>query len=293
MSDANPFNCPWMHWAFDFELSFGDPSPGRSSRCILDPSGKRLLGSSIWTAADDAIRLIRATLPPGDWGTPPVAVRDALPLLSEFVCDFLAGGVYPVLKEAISAGKVDAQGMPPGTDFQTMWKEYGLIERAKIFLELVEQHPPALTGDDLEWYVQHIAAVCVLISANDAAIAHCLDGSGLDESAADVAWLHRHLTLQGHLSNLITKVKRKTLTERATDMATRRHADTNSARDWVRSEWHAYRDAYQGNKSAFARDYVRRVFNERGVQVTEKQMREVWLKDPPPAGKQAGMQVGR
>lgn len=66
------------------------------------------------------------------------------------------------------------------------------------------------------------------------------------------------------------------------------HGESNNARAWVQSEWLKHRDVYSGNKSAFARDYVGRLRHERSVVVTEKQMREVWLRDTPPAGKRAG-----
>ena len=68
----------------------------------------------------------------------------------------------------------------------------------------------------------------------------------------------------------------------------RGHLKRYPAIEFVQTEWTAHRAAYEGNKSAFTRDYVKRVFNELGVRVTEKQMREVWLKDNPAASKQAG-----
>jgi hypothetical protein len=67
-----------------------------------------------------------------------------------------------------------------------------------------------------------------------------------------------------------------------------RHINNNKARDFIVSEWAKYQKDYQNNKSAFARDYVRRISHELDVTVTEKQMREVWLKDTPPASKPAG-----
>lgn len=71
--------------------------------------------------------------------------------------------------------------------------------------------------------------------------------------------------------------------------ANKGHAPTNAARQWIVAEWKTHRDAYGGNKSAFARDYVRRVKNELDVTITEKTMREVWLKDTPHASKPDGM----
>jgi len=67
-----------------------------------------------------------------------------------------------------------------------------------------------------------------------------------------------------------------------------RHEPHRKAREFVIAEWGRHRQEYSGNKSAFARDYVKRVWNELGVTVTEKQLREVWLRDTPLAGKPAG-----
>ena len=66
----------------------------------------------------------------------------------------------------------------------------------------------------------------------------------------------------------------------ATKAAQARHAKTNEAKTFVRQEWEQHRDAYKGNKTAFSRDYVRRVKHELDVTITEKQLREVWLSDP-------------
>ena len=78
----------------------------------------------------------------------------------------------------------------------------------------------------------------------------------------------------------------RTLTAAAN--ARKAHAPARLAKAFVYREWTMYRGAYDDNKSAFSRDYVKRVMNELDVKVTEKQMREVWLKDPLPADKQAG-----
>lgn len=73
--------------------------------------------------------------------------------------------------------------------------------------------------------------------------------------------------------------------------ANHRHTKTRDAKAFVIGEWQTHRAAYRHNKSAFARDYVRRLKNEFEVAITEKQMREVWLRDtpdPPPARKPDG-----
>lgn len=78
----------------------------------------------------------------------------------------------------------------------------------------------------------------------------------------------------------------RTLTAAAN--ARKAHAPARLAKAFVQREWEMHRAVYDNNKSAFARDYVKRVFNELDVNVTEKQMREIWLKDIAPSGKQAG-----
>lgn len=71
--------------------------------------------------------------------------------------------------------------------------------------------------------------------------------------------------------------------------AAKRHAPNALARKFIQAEWALHRTAYQGNKSAFARDYVRRIKREFDVEVTEKQLREVWLKGTPPASEPDGL----
>ena len=86
-----------------------------------------------------------------------------------------------------------------------------------------------------------------------------------------------------------------TLDDEASDSASARtikgHSKRYPAIDFVKAEWAKHRLAYQGNKSEFARIYSRRVLNEHGVKVTDKQIREVWLKNPPVASNPDGMQA--
>ena len=69
----------------------------------------------------------------------------------------------------------------------------------------------------------------------------------------------------------------------ARTLANRRHEPGRRAKAFVCAEWIKHKDAYNGNKSEFSRAYVGRVRNEFVVDITEKQMREVWLKDNPVA----------
>lgn len=69
----------------------------------------------------------------------------------------------------------------------------------------------------------------------------------------------------------------KTVSILARHAARVRHSKTNDAKKYVRSEWLLHSDAYQNNKSEFARHYCRFVKAKLGVTVTEKTIREVWL----------------
>lgn len=67
--------------------------------------------------------------------------------------------------------------------------------------------------------------------------------------------------------------------------AQKRAAPYAAAREWISSEWAEHRHAYKGNKSAFARHYSRRLMLEKSIDVKEKTIRDVWLRDTPSAGK--------
>lgn len=84
-------------------------------------------------------------------------------------------------------------------------------------------------------------------------------------------------------------------TDLARSGAAARHGPTKVARTWIWSEWEKYGAIeYANNKTKFCDTYVRLVFkrftNSSGdpLVISAKQMREVWLKDTPPASKQAG-----
>lgn len=50
-------------------------------------------------------------------------------------------------------------------------------------------------------------------------------------------------------------------------------------KQFVQDQWAKHRDAYENNKSDFARTYVRIVNQQFGIEVTERTVRESWLKD--------------
>jgi hypothetical protein len=77
--------------------------------------------------------------------------------------------------------------------------------------------------------------------------------------------------------------------------ASKRHASTNLARNFIKNEWEKHKTSYNNNKSAFARSYVALIANQfkdaKGdpLKITEDTIKEIWLKDPLSASKQGGM----
>jgi hypothetical protein len=65
---------------------------------------------------------------------------------------------------------------------------------------------------------------------------------------------------------------------KAEELAALRHAAMREAREWVTAEWKAHRTGYDGNKSEFSRHYSSRLRNERELIVTDRNIRERWLK---------------
>ena len=95
-------------------------------------------------------------------------------------------------------------------------------------------------------------------------------------------------TLLSIIVKVTDETKKAARSIQASENAKKGHEKGNAARTYVLKEWAEHKDAYAGNKSAFARAYVRFVKRDFTVDITEKQMREVWLKDTPPASKRAG-----
>ena len=116
-----------------------------------------------------------------------------------------------------------------------------------------------------------------------------MDGSAeFDAELNDV--IKRHMTIDG-MRMLEELGFRYTDSDgnSASDRAIKGHAKRHSAIAFVKAEWAKHREDYNGNKSAFARAYTRRLFREKGINVTERQMRDVWLLDNPVASNPDGL----
>ena len=136
-------------------------------------------------------------------------------------------------------------------------------------------------ADVAKWGVGFDALYTVLFTGKD-------DGSAFPTEEID-------RILKKYMNFEMWEALISTLDDEASESASARtvkgHSKRYPAMDFVKAEWAKHRLAYQGNKSEFARVYSRRVLNEHGVKVTDKQIREVWLKNPPVASKPDGMQA--
>ena len=114
------------------------------------------------------------------------------------------------------------------------------------------------------------------------------DGSPYSDDDADPV-IKQHMTLE--LWTCLTALLLPDEEDSPSARAVKGHAKRYPAIEFVKAEWVKHRTAYRDNKSEFARIYSRRVLNEHGVKVTDKQIREVWLKNHPVASNPDGMQA--
>jgi hypothetical protein len=71
-----------------------------------------------------------------------------------------------------------------------------------------------------------------------------------------------------------------------------RYSTRRGAKTWVQEEWQKQTPENK-NKTTFADKYKSLVHEKFGLRISTKQMKEVWLKNTPPASKQAGLPADR
>ena len=149
----------------------------------------------------------------------------------------------------------------------------------------------ACPEDDLGTHEDGPIAARLLSAANDAieaalAVGYASELAAVAESQAEAA---------EDLVETIEERQRQFSEDRARKAATARHQHLKPAIQFVRTEWDEHREAYNFNKTDFARTYVELVRNKyrdkRGdpLKVTIKTITDVWL--APSASKPAGMQA--
>lgn len=275
--------------AYDLAESFGEGAKGRQEFSVIDNEGKMILTRSAWTAGVLAYGALRVSTVAAD-GSPglaePAELTDAIPSLVADADSRLSADFLPKFVADLDAGLVAIQPTPMnGAQFLKAWSDFDTIERIGLFLQVADSARAALAETpDFVPHIKAMAALGILVRIDDAAIAAWLDDvQGAMLCSADIERFRAHLEEPDRTLATIDVAVRMALANRASAGGKAKYETHNRAREFVAQEWATHRSAYGGNKSEFARHYVRRVFNEFGVSITEKTVREVWLADTPTA----------
>lgn len=279
--------------AFDVAQSFERGSKGHQLRRVVDEKGRVIdhLSESTWNAGAQAyLRIKEASLAQGlSQEQVPSAIQGSIGEMAGSVYMFLSDEFYPDLLQMIDQGLIGLE-TASRDEFVKAWREYDLPSRAGVFFQVLSANPVALRDSDgLVDFVSLIAAFSVLTRIDDAAIAGLLgDGRCLSDCIVDIERFRQYLAPNEAVFRAFDMAVKAAISDRSKQGGIAKNRNHNRARQFVAAEWLTHQAAYGNNKSAFARDYSRRVKNELDVSVTEKTIREVWLADTPTAGRPAG-----
>lgn len=273
--------------AYDFERSF---SSGSRSNRVTDSKGNERLLYEVWKAGAEAIEYLKNTVVLGPTPHPPSLkeLQEAMPKLAAILEGELREHWLPLLITMLDSGGLTFHPKQlTKEEFLKAWEERGVVERSLLVIQLL----PLLMGadsDDVNHMICTLAAVCILSRIDDAAIAVDLDDHDeVSECSIEIADFKRALNWKKREGLAVDIAVRSAITQRAQSGGRAKYKEHSKAKEFVQREWETHQGEYEGNKSAFARDYVRRVLNEFNVKVTEKTLREVWLSTPT-ASKPAG-----
>lgn len=273
--------------AYDFERSFSSSS---QSNRVTDSKGKERLRYEAWKAGAEAIEFLKSTVTLGPTPHQPNLreLQEAMPELVALLEVKLNEHWRPLLIEMLDAGGLTFEPKQlTSEEFLKLWGKRDFVARSHLVIQLL----PLLMGadsDDITHVICTLAAICILARIDDASIAVDLgDHEEVSECSIEIADFKRALNWKKEEGHAVDIAVRNVITQRAQSGGRAKYKEHSKAKEFVQSEWAAHQDEYEGNKSAFARDYVRRVLNELNVRVTEKTLREVWLSTPT-ASKPAG-----
>lgn len=190
---------------------------------------------------------------------------------------------FPDLLEFVRRGAVELTSDEPVSveKFERLWTNYNFADKLLVCLGLLKANPFVLREDQkFRLDLSLMIAVATLSRINDAVISSDLDdlsGASLVDVAADIHKLRDWRDLIDRMDVLWDSVVKSAYQDRAKLGGEKKNRAHNQARFFVVAEWTKHREQYGDNKSAFARDYARRVKFEMDVDVTEKTIREVWL----------------
>lgn len=268
--------------ALDVMASYGSNSNGQLNKRLFDKKNKPHFGQSAWISGKRAIEVLYEPLAvDSDTYINPQSVSDNLPGMIDSANDFLDQRFLPLFDSFLRDGLIKAS--VSREKFNEIWLENDFIFKAKIFAKFMAGQGNFIYREpDFLTYMQRISAAATLMLIDEAMEA--VDSDAFD-LLAEIEYFHQKMHAPDEMFHMIDTAKSIERSEIYREKANTKHEQSNQAKAFVQSEWHKHKVAYDNNKSAFSRDYVKRVLNELNVKVTEKQMKEVWLKDTPTASK--------
>jgi hypothetical protein len=272
--------------------SFGEHSKGRELRQIVrTDGGDRSLGERLWKVGDQSYAVLKLALEQENTHLKEIDanIDDVIDLLIDQADDFFCSEFFPTLLEMVDQEMIElANG--DKAKLIDVWPKYQMHERFLLFSQFIDGNPLAFKeASDFVPFTGRLAAISVLALIDEIVLCNlCGDQEGLLKCSMELEKCRAFLEAPTGLFLAMDIAVKKAASEKAKEGGFAKNALHRKAKIFVQSEWMKHKQSYQNNKSAFARDYTRRVKNEHGADVTEKTIREVWLIDTPSAGKQAG-----
>ena len=275
--------------SYDLAASFDEGSIGREVGRVIDTHGKEVLIPSIWSAglrAYDELRNSTLFAGDGEVAVTGKAMADDFEQVASEIDTFLNEVFLPQLLEDLRAGILAIEPVTlNATEFMSMWGGLDVAERVELFLQCIGSALAAIRkAPEFVQFIKAFAAFATLARIDDARIAVGL--GDFDEAmicSTEIERFRASLEAPDRATANMDIAVKMALSDRASSGGKAKYEKHNQAREFVVREWSEHRIAYGGNKSEFARHYVRRVLNEFGLNITEKTVREVWLTDTPPA----------
>ena len=269
--------------------SFGDGSKGRELRQIACTTrGYHSLGESIWKVGDQSYDVLRLALEQenSDLKRFDTNIDNLIDYFIEQADEFFCSEFFPTLLEMIDQEIIElANG--DKAKLIDVWPKYQIHDRFLLLSQFIDGNPLAFNeSSEFLPLTCRLAAISVLALIDEIVLCNlCGDQEGLLERSMELEKIRTYIKAPTGLFLAMDLAVKKAVSEKAKEGGFAKNALHRKAKIFVQSEWIKHKQSYQNNKSAFARDYTRRVKNELGTDVTEKTIREVWLIEPPSAGK--------
>ena len=275
----------WSHnrlTGYDFLASFDHSSIPDMKRMIVGKGKQKEtpLSHLTWQAGKCAVDFIlnECTIAGEDRGLTLEELSDGLRSLFDDAEDFLNTNFYPDLIDGIECGRFTIDVPTNGIIEHWELSDFGF--KSGVFFDFIREIEVSVVDED-DIYILFLVCLAILKNIDDCIVFGTLNSKVAIGLSIAIERMRYWVETRKRLPRQGAALGRALLSDLAKELAQRRHKAGNDAKKWVQSEWEAHKADYNHNKSAFARDYVRRLRREREVDVKEKQLKEVWLKDIP------------